>query len=161
MGSTIAIMVGQLLGAGELERAVDEDKKLIAFSVALCVAVGIVMALLAPFIPRIYNTTHNVKALAARLLIVNAVMMPVNAFTNSCYFTLRSGGKTFVTMLFDSVFTWVVCVPYTWAIVNLSGLAIETLYPICYLTDVLKCVIGILVVRTGYWAKNMVAKKEA
>ena len=27
------------------------------------------------------------------------------------YFTLRSGGKTVVTFLFDSVFTWVIVVP--------------------------------------------------
>ena len=57
MGTAISIIVGQLLGAGKLEQAVDEDRKLIAFSVALSAAVGVVMALLSPYIPRIYNTT--------------------------------------------------------------------------------------------------------
>ena len=65
MGTTISIIVGQLLGAGELERAVDEDRKLIFFAVALCVAVGAVMAVLAPIIPQIYNTTDNVKHIAS------------------------------------------------------------------------------------------------
>ena len=42
MGTTVSIIVGQLLGAGELEKAVDEDTKLIAFSVALCFAVSVI-----------------------------------------------------------------------------------------------------------------------
>ena len=89
MGTTVSIMIGQLLGAGELERAVDEDTKLIAFAVALCAAVGLVMAAIAPLVPEIYNTTDRVKDIACSLLTVSAVMMPMNAFTNSCYFTLR------------------------------------------------------------------------
>ena len=96
MGNTVAIIVGQLLGAGELERAVDEDRKLIAFSVALSTCVGIVMALLAPLLPQLYNTSDSVKQMASDMLWVSAAMMPFNAFTNTCYFTLRSGGKTII-----------------------------------------------------------------
>ena len=70
MGSTVSIMVGQKLGAGELEEAVDEDRKLIAFAVVMCAAIGGLMVLLAPQIPRVYNTSDSVKALAARMITV-------------------------------------------------------------------------------------------
>lgn len=160
MGSTIAIMVGQLLGAGELERAVDEDKKLIAFSVALCVAVGIVMALLAPFIPRIYNTTPNVKALAARLLIVNAVMMPVNAFTNSCYFTLRSGGKTIITFLFDSAYLWTLCVPLAFVLSRFTGTPILSMFIAVQSLDIVKSIFGFWLVKRRKWVVNLVVGEQ-
>lgn len=62
MGNTVAIIVGQLLGAGELERAVDEDRKLIAFSVALSTCVGIVMALLAPAAARSSTTPRTASS---------------------------------------------------------------------------------------------------
>lgn len=49
MGNAVAIIVGQLLGAGKMEEAKDTDTKLIFFSVASCAAVGVGMALFAPF----------------------------------------------------------------------------------------------------------------
>ena len=66
-GNATAIMVGQLLGAGELERAVDEDRKLIAFAFALSLILSALMALTAPFFPRIYNTIPEVKELATSI----------------------------------------------------------------------------------------------
>ena len=70
MGNSISIMIGQLLGAGELERAVDEDRKLIAFSLALSVAVGLLMALVAPLIPQAYNTTDFAVMKAGDTLLI-------------------------------------------------------------------------------------------
>ncbi len=158
MGTTVSIMVGQLLGAGELERAVDEDRKLIAFSVALCAAVGVVMALLAPNIPRIYNTSDNVKHIAAELLIVSAAMMPFSAFCNSCYFTLRSGGKTIITFIFDSFFMWTVCVPTAFIISRFTDLPILTMFIIIQATDFIKCVIGYVMVKNRRWVNNLVSE---
>ena len=157
MGTTVSIVIGQLLGAGELEKAVDEDRKLIAFSVALCVVVGIVMALIAPLVPKIYNTTPMVKQLAAELLFVSAAMMPVNAFTNSCYFTLRSGGKTIITFIFDSAFVWVICVPVAFLLSRYTSLAILPMYIAVQALDLIKCVIGFYLVKKRKWVNNLVA----
>lgn len=158
MGSTIAIMVGQLLGAGELERAIDEDEKLIAFSVVLCAAVGLVMAVLAPYIPRIYNTTDSIKEIAKNLLMVNSVMMPVNAFTNSCYFTLRSGGKTLITFLFDSVYLWVLCIPLAFILSRYTGVYIIKMFICVQLMDLVKAVFGYWLVKKRKWVVNLVEK---
>jgi len=106
LGSAISIIVGQLLGAGKMEEAKDTDTKLIAFSVFSCVGIGLVLILLAPLFPMLYNTTNNVKELATWFLRIAAGCMPIAAFMHASYFTLRSGGKTIVTFLFDSVFLW-------------------------------------------------------
>lgn len=157
MGTTVSIIVGQLLGAGELERAVEEDRQLIAFAVALCAAVGVVMALIAPLVPEIYNTTAMVKELAADLLFVSAAMMPVNAFTNSCYFTLRSGGKTIITFIFDSAFVWAICVPVAFLLSRYTSLAILPMYIAVQALDLIKCVIGFYLVKKRKWVNNLVA----
>lgn len=156
MGTTVSIMIGQLLGAGELDRAVDEDNKLIAFSVTLSVAVGSLMIFLAPYIPRIYNTTDSVKHLAAQLLMVSAVMMPFNAFTNACYFTLRSGGNTVITFIFDCAFLWVVCVPTAFVLSRLTELPILPMYIIVQCAEIIKCVIGFILVKNKKWVNNLV-----
>lgn len=157
MGTTVSIMIGQLLGAGELERAVDEDRKLIAFSVALCTAVGVLMVFVAPLLPELYNTTDAVKALAVRLLWVSAAMMPVNGYTNACYFTLRCGGKTLITFLFDSAFVWVVCMPVAFALSRLTALPILPMVIIVNALDLIKCAVGFFLVRSKKWVNNLVA----
>lgn len=157
MGTTVSIIVGQLLGAGELERAIDEDRKLIAFSVALCVVVGGIMALLAPLIPQIYNTTDTVKHIAEQLLLVCAAMMPVNAFTNSCYFTLRSGGKTIITFVFDCVFVWTLSIPVAFFLSRYTDMNIVPMYIVVYALDFIKCAIGFWLVKKRKWVKNLVS----
>ena len=156
MGSTISIMIGQLLGAGELERAVDEDRKLTAFAVALCTVVGAVMAVLAPLVPQLYNTTDLVKRLAGSFLLVTSAMMPVNAYTNSCYFTLRSGGKTVITFLFDSAFVWVLSIPAAFCLARFTDLPILTIYILICALDLIKCVLGFFMVRSRKWVNNLV-----
>lgn len=156
-GNAISILVGQLLGAGETERAVDEDRKLIAFAVALSTLIGGVMALVAPLVPQIYNTTDAVKALACDLLFVSAAMMPLNAFTNSCYFTLRSGGKTIITFIFDSAFLWVIAVPVAFALSRLTAMPILPMYITVSLLDLIKCVVGYYLVKRRKWVNNIVS----
>lgn len=158
MGNAISIMVGQLLGAGELERAVDEDRKLIAFSLALSVGVGLLMALVSPFIPQVYNTTDTVKALAVKLLLVYAAMMPLFSYTNSCYFTLRSGGKTLITFAFDSLFVWVFSIPVAFYLSRSTDMGIVLMYAIVELLNLVKCVIGAVLVRRRRWVVNLVGK---
>lgn len=157
MGTTVSIIVGQLLGAGELEKAVDEDAKLIAFSVALCFVVGIVMALLAPLIPQIYNTTGSVKKIASELLLVSAVMMPINAFLHSCYFTLRSGGKTIITFIFDSTFLWTLSIPLAFVLSRFTDLPIVQMFIAVEALNLIKCAIGFYLVKKRKWVKNLVA----
>jgi putative MATE family efflux protein len=158
MGNAISILIGQLLGAGELERAVDEDRKLIAFSLALSVLVGLLMALVAPLIPRVYNTTDTVKALASKLLLVYSAVMPLISYTNSCYFTLRSGGKTVITFVFDSMFVWVVCIPVAYVLSRYTDMPMLSMYLIVELLNLIKCVIGYYMVKQKKWVVNLVGK---
>ena len=156
MGNTVAIIVGQLLGAGELERAVDEDRKLIAFSVALSTCVGIVMAMLAPLLPQLYNTSDSVKQMASDMLWVSAAMMPFNAFTNTCYFTLRSGGKTIITFIFDSAYIWAICIPVAFTLSRYTTLPILPMFMIVQSLEILKCGIGFVFVKRRKWVNNLV-----
>ena len=161
MGNAISILIGQLLGAGELERAVDEDRKLIAFSVVLSLLVGGIMAAVAPLVPQIYNTTDTVKALACDLLLVGAAMMPINAFTNACYFTLRSGGKTIITFIFDSAFLWVIAVPAAFVLSRFTPMPILPMYITVSLLDLIKCAVGYYLVKRRKWVNNIVSFEEA
>lgn len=160
MGNAIAIIVGQLLGAGRMEEAKDTDAKLIAFSVLSCLGFGAVMFAFAPLFPMLYNTSEfpEVPGLAASLLRVAACCMPMWAFMHTTYFTLRTGGKTIVTFLFDSVFLWCVTTPFAFVLSRFTTLPIVPLYLSCQLLDLIKCAIGFVLVKKGVWVNNIVEK---
>lgn len=160
MGSAISIIIGQLLGAGKMEEAKETDTKLIAFSVFSCVGIGLLLILLAPLFPMMYNTSDAVKNLAAALLRIAAACMPLAAFMHASYFTLRSGGKTIVTFLFDSVFLWCASIPLAFVLSRYTTLPIVPLYLFCQLIDIIKCVIGFVLVKKGVWINNIVSEKK-
>lgn len=157
LGSATGIIIGQMLGAGRgTDEVRDCNRKLIAFSVVSCSLFGAVMAALSGAFPCIYNTDSSVRALAAVFICINSVIMPFNAYSNAAYFTLRSGGKTLSTLLFDSCFVWVISVPTAYVLSRFTSLSIVPLYAICQSLEILKCVIGFVMLRKGSWIKNIV-----
>lgn len=156
LGACISIVVGQYLGAGKLKEAKDADNKMIVFSVFCCVVVAVAMLLIGGFFPQIYNTSEQIKALAKSFIAVSAIIMPFCAFSHSSYFTLRSGGKTMVTFLFDSVFTWVVVVPSAFILAHYTGLGIVSVYFLVQATELIKVVIGYFMVKSNVWVVQMV-----
>lgn len=156
MGSAVAIIIGQLLGAGKLEEAKDTDRKLIFFAVSSCILFGAMMAGVAPFFPNMYNTTQQVKETATWLICIAALCMPLFACTNATYFTLRSGGKTVVTFFFDSGFVWTLSIPVAYCLSRYTQLPIVLLYLVCQSLEAIKCMIGLFLVKKGVWIRNIV-----
>lgn len=160
LGSAVGIIIGQLLGAGKMEEAKDTDRKLIFFSVTSCIGIGVAMSALSPFFPMLYNTTDEIRSLATRLIIISSACMPLYAFMHATYFTLRSGGKTWITFLFDSVYVWCINIPLAFVLTRYTGLPIIPIFLACQLIDILKCIIGFILVKKGIWLQNIIAKEE-
>ncbi|MCI8405202.1 MAG: MATE family efflux transporter [Clostridia bacterium] len=155
LGDAVAIIVGQLLGAGKMEKARDTDNKIIAFSVFSCIIVAALMFAAAPMFPNLYNTTEQARGLAVRFIMVQAVFMPQNAFMHATYFTLRSGGKTIVTFLFDSVFMWCVSVPVAFLLSRYTAIYAVWILAMVQAADFIKCIIGFVLVKKGVWLQNI------
>ena len=156
LGVSVGILMGQMLGARKPETEVrDFNRKLIAFSVSMGVLFGGLMALGSGVFPNIYNTTDTVRALAQDLILISALIMPFQSFANATYFTLRSGGKTFITFLFDSGFMWICSIPLAFCLSRFTALPILPLFAICQLPDVLKCVLGSWMLKKGSWIHTL------
>ena len=160
MGNAISIIVGQLLGAGKMEEARDTDTKLVTLSVMSCVVLGALLVWAAPLFPKLYNTSEEVKILAASFMRIAAICMPMHGFIHASYFTLRSGGKTFITFLFDSAYMWCINIPVAYLLSRFTGMDIVPLYFLCQMTDMIKCVIGFILIKKGIWLNNLVVKDQ-
>ncbi len=156
LGSSIGIIVGKYLGANEFEKAYDTDRKLITFSALLSAAIGIIVFLLGGLIPTIYNTTPESKEYAAYFIRVCSLFIIVHSFANASYFTIRSGGKTLVTFLMDSVFIMCVSVPAAFMMYYVFNLPIHTTFVIVQAIDIIKVFIGLYLVKKKVWLNNIV-----
>ena len=157
LGSSVSIVVGKLLGAGKMKEARDTDNKMIAFSVLSCVVIAVLMSLISPFFPKVYNTTEEVHSIATMFILIIALMMPLHAFNHAAYFTLRSGGRTFITMLFDSCFIWVISVPVAFVLSRFTSLPIVPIYLVCEGMELVKAIVGFFFVKSNSWMRNIVA----
>jgi putative MATE family efflux protein len=156
MGDAIAIIIGQHLGAKRFEQARDEDNKIIAFSMLIAAVSGIAIFASSFLFPLIYNTTPESKRIATHFLMVEAFIAPMIALMHTTYFTLRSGGKTLVTFLFDSAFMWVVSVPLAFALSRFTNLYVIWVFVIVEAANLIKCTIGVFLVKKGVWMNNIV-----
>lgn len=156
LGSCISIVVGQYLGAGKIEEAKDANRKMTFFSVVCCAAVALVMMLVGRVFPNIYETEESIKELARTFIMISAAVMPVCAFCHCSYFTLRSGGKTLVTFLFDSVYTWVIVIPVATILAKYTTLGIALVFFLVQSMEFIKAVIGYFMVKSDVWLQNIV-----
>ena len=85
-----------------------------------------------------------------------AIMMPFDAYSHAAYFTLRSGGKTIITFLFDSVYTWVLIIPFATLLAKYTVLPITLVFFLVQFTEIIKVIIGFFMVRSDAWLQNIV-----
>ncbi|MGN1135005.1 MAG: MATE family efflux transporter [Oscillospiraceae bacterium] len=156
LGNAVGILIGQTLGAGEYERAKKDSFGLMKFTGGICLILTAALISVSHIFPMVYETTDEVRSLGSSFIIITAAFFPVQGYLNAMYFTLRSGGKTFITFLFDSVFSWVFTVPLAFVLCRLTQLPILAVYTIVNAADIIKVVIGYIMIRKGIWISSIV-----
>lgn len=156
VGSAIAIILGQMLGANKLKEAKETSYKLIAFSFAVSAVFAGLYIVAAEFIPLAYNTEPQIRHMATRLMQISALAMPFDGICHAAYFTLRSGGKMLITFIFDCGFMWGLNVLLAFVLSRFTALPILALFAIVQAIAAGKAVLGIILVRQGFWVKNII-----
>lgn len=156
MGDSVAIIIGQHLGSGDMKKAKEEDTKIIAFAIFSSIIIGAIMFFSSGQFPKLYNTNDLARLTAAHFIMVQAIVMPKDAFLHTSYFTIRAGGKTIITFLFDSVFMLLISVPVANLLVRLTGLGPVTIFALVHAADLIKCILGYILIKKGVWMNNIV-----
>jgi putative MATE family efflux protein len=156
LGSSIGIIAGKRLGAGDGESAYDAARKMTVFSPTVSLAVGALMFFFGGEVTRFYNTSPESIELAKFFIRACSFALPLWSVSNASYFTLRSGGKTVITSLFDSGFVWLVSVPAAFGLYYICHLPIHWIYPIVLCLELIKDVVGVVLVRKRVWIRTLV-----
>ena len=157
MGNAVSIMVGQCLGQGDKEGARSTDAKLLFITVVSHIFLGSLLCLCSGIIPTWFAVSDEARALASRTLLIAGAALPIHAVLHATYFTIRSGGKTFITFLFDSVYTWCVPAALAYCLSRLTDVDVVTIYFAVQFIDVVKLIIGLFMLRSDFWANNIVS----
>ena len=162
MGDTIAIILGQELGKRmKKDHEIKETSyQLTAFTLGLCVISGAILFAISGYFPELFKTSGAVKAIATGLIRTCALFMPLYAYENCAYFTLRSGGKTWITFAFDSLFAWFFTIPILILLVRFTSLTILVLFASMQSLELIKCAIGFFMVRNGFWINDLTQYKK-
>ena len=160
LGNAVGILIGQTLGAGKYEKAKKDSFSLMWFTGAVCLILTVILVAVSGVFPQFYDTTEAVRRAGQLLIIITALFFPVQGFLNALYFTLRSGGKTLVTFLFDSVYSWAVTIPVAYFLCEFTSLDIFLIYAIVQSLDFIKILIGFILVKKGVWISNLVENKD-
>jgi putative MATE family efflux protein len=156
LGCSIAIIVGERLGAGRIEEAKATATKTLAFSLFTAVLSGIVMAAVAPVFPMIYETTDSVRSLATYMTLISAALIPFCAFAYCTYFVIRTGGRVFLTFMMDCGIMWSIVIPISLVLANFTPISIELLFLIGQGAEAVKLIPGLIILKKGSWAKSLV-----
>lgn len=155
IGTATSIILGQLLGSDKTEEARLTARRLLTFSFLSGLCVTAVMSICAPLFPMIYNTTDAVRRAARGLILVAGAFMPLYGMENTCYFILRSGGKTMITFLFDGGSMWLVYIPTAYLLSRFTAIPIVPMYALCQCTSFIKLTFGLIMVKKGIWIHNL------
>ncbi|MBD5129785.1 MAG: MATE family efflux transporter [Ruminococcaceae bacterium] len=160
LGNAVGILVGQTLGAGHRKEAKEDAFRLMWFTGGASILLTAILVAISGVFPKCYDTTVEVRNYASWFIVITALFFPLQGFLNALYFTLRSGGQTLVTFLFDSVFSWVVSVPAAFLLCTFTALPIMPIFAIVQALDFIKVTVGYILVKKGVWISSLVEEKS-
>ena len=159
LGCTVGILTGQMLGAGLPEKEIrEENTKMTVFGISSGVLFGGILIAISGLVPKMYNTTDSVRQLATWFIIISSCAMPLQAYIFPVYFTLRSGGKTMITFLFDCGSIWALSIPLAFCLSNFTPLPIIPIFIACHSIDMIKCAVGYVMIKRCHWVQNLTVK---
>lgn len=160
IGISIGIVIGQYLGANRTSEAKTAVWRLLTLTAISSVITAVILFATSPLIPEIYNTSDTVKHLATELLWISCIITPFSAIALGGYFTIRSGGKTMITMLFDGGFVWYANYPLAFCIAHFTDIDIVPFFFVVQALDVIKAIVALILIKNGFWARNIVNKNS-
>ena len=157
LSSAVAIFIGGKLGAGKLEEAKSDAKKIIVFGVMVSAVLGAVLFCVAPYIHNLYSLSDEAIRALEILIRIKSCLMPIYVVNVCTFYVLRSGGDTFSTMLVDSGFLWIGPVTVSTLLSIFTSIEVVPLYVTVELLDLVKMFIAFWFLKRGRWVRNLAA----
>ena len=155
LSSAVAIFIGGKLGAGKLQEAKDDAKRIVVFGMMIATSLGVVMFIVAPYIHHLYTLSDEAIRALEVLVRIKSMLLPIYVINVCAFFILRSGGDTWSTLIMDSGFLWIGPVAVSSVLSLFTQIDLVTLYISVELLDLIKMFIAFVFLKQGKWVKNL------
>lgn len=156
MANASAIMIGNRIGAGDIEQAVLYAKRFLILGLLGSIPIGLLeVSAGIPFL-RVYQISETVTDYATILLILAALVLPFKVSALMLFIgVLRSGGDTRFSMFVDGGTIWLVGVPLAWLGAFVLGLPVYWVYLMVVTEELVKVSIALRRFFTGTWIHHL------
>lgn len=158
IGSAVATIVGQNIGANQIDRAEKGYKIARRVSVIFLFVGGLILSrpFLSEAIVGLFSSDEEVIAMAADFLSIMALWCFTNGVYNSTSGLFQGSGHTEVTMAVDATRLWVFRFATLYVCENWLHMGVRSIWYSVVVSNALSSVILYVVYRTGLWKKKRV-----
>jgi putative MATE family efflux protein len=151
-----AVMIGNLLGAGEEKKAYNYAVRFSLLGPFLGVAVGLVLVVVSGWVPLLFRVDQSVRDITRTILILHALFTPFDVFNWQLIVgILRSGGDTRFSMLMEIGTMWGYGVPLAF----IAGLLLHEPAAVVFFLvrseEIVKFAVGIFRLLSKKWICNL------
>ncbi len=151
-----SIMIGNELGADNIEKAIDYSKKFSKLVTIVGLIFGGLLILSIPILLKIFSVSSSLAPDIINIFIIMGILMALKTFNTFIIIgVLRSGGDTKYALFLEMGCMWFVSLPLTF-FAAYKGLPIYILVALTYTEEVAKFIFGVPRVLSKKWAKNIV-----
>ena len=157
LASAAAIMVGNKIGAGEEEVAVDYSHKIGKVSPVLGLIIGIAVWILAPVIVMPFNVEAETFKATVTVLRIMALICPIRSYNVVMIVGIfRGGGDTLYSTLVQLGTVWFYAVPMAFIGATVLSLPVTSVYFLICSEECIKIIFERSRLKSGKWIKNVV-----
>lgn len=163
IGSAVATIVGQNMGAKQPERAEKGYKYAMYISVAFLFVGGMILSrsFISTAIVSIFSEDADVIAMAADFLSIMAFCCFTNGVYNSTTGLFQGTGHTEVTMTVDATRLWVFRFLTLWFCQEVLSLGVRSIWFSVVVSNAISAVILYILYRMGIWKKDKLNIQKA
>lgn len=156
IGSSASIILGNMLGANEIDKAKLYAKKFTKLVFFIGIIMSCILFLLSPFIVSFFDVSDSVRMNTIQILrIVSITMTFVLLNFLNIIGILRAGGDTLFCLLLDAGSVWLVGVPLAFLGVYLN-LPIYIVFSLASCAEIISCLVSGIRVKSNKWAVNII-----
>jgi putative MATE family efflux protein len=160
LGSALAAVVGQNLGANKIDRAVKAVKESIFLSVTIMAAGAVAMFFAAPHIIKIFSQHPLVLEQGTYYLRLISMSIPLMGIFQAFVGCFQGSGHTLMAMLVTTGRLWALRLPMIILFKYFTPLAEKSVWFAMVGSNLLTCVFAFFLFLSGRWKQKVVDEKE-
>lgn len=156
MSSTSAVMIGQSIGRGEMDRIKSDGRTLSVIDLAIGIILGLALVVLKNPLLSLYNLNDSAMELAGRLILIMAVIMVGMSYQMPVSFgVIQGGGDAKFTMAMNLISTWLIVMPLSFMAAFWWKWPVEWVVVMVQSDQIFKCLPTFIHFRKYKWMKKL------